>query len=86
MTGIWFLGGAQPATDRQPVLAGHHQVEHDQVVRSRRARSIIGAIADGLHRELVFGQVAVGQLAQARRHPPRVLRIAVFWFMYGMLA
>ena len=57
---------AQPAADREPVLAGQHQVEHDQVEALLRERLVHRrTIGNGAHGETLLAEVAHHQVAQA---------------------
>ena len=59
-------GAAQAAADRQAVLAGQHQVEHDQVEMLAGPRPVhLRGIGDALDGEALFAEVAVQQVAQA---------------------
>ena len=66
MIGIVLLGAAQAPADRQAVLAGQHQVEHQQV-DSARASALVhaGRVGCGVDGEALFAQIALQQFAQA---------------------
>jgi hypothetical protein len=60
------VGRAQAAADRQAVLAGHHQVEHDQVDRVAQQDAIERlAVLGHDHFEPFLRQVAAQQVADA---------------------
>jgi hypothetical protein len=60
-----IAGGAQPPADRQPVLAGQHEVEHHQVVAHARALAFHGrGVGHGVHGEALLAEVAPQQVAQ----------------------
>jgi hypothetical protein len=61
------VGGAQAAADGQAVLAGHHQVEHDQVGRFAQHQAVERLAVLGQDDfEAFLGQVAAQQVADAR--------------------
>ena len=67
MIGVQVVGGAQAAADRQAVLAGQHQVEHDQVDGLARHQAVERLAVLGEHDlEAFLRQVAAQQVADAR--------------------
>jgi hypothetical protein len=66
MIGRAVVGGAQAAADRQPVLAGHHQIEHDQVRGLAEHQAIQRlAVLRQDHFEAFLRQIAAEQVADA---------------------
>ena len=65
--GDLVLLATQPPADRQAILAGHHQVEHDQIVEFAGERLVHrGGAVDGLDGEALLAEVALQQLSQAQ--------------------
>ena len=59
-------GGAQAAADREPVLAGQHEVEHDQMRRIALELPVeIARVGQGGDLEALLGQIAGQEIAQA---------------------
>ena len=66
MIGRAVVGGAQAPADRQAVLAGHHQVEHDQVGRFAQHQAVERlAVLGQDDLEALLGQIAAQQVADA---------------------
>ena len=61
-----FAGAAQPAADGEPVLAGQHEVEHDEV-RRIALQLLVEVARVGQRRDLeaLLGQIARQEVAQA---------------------
>ena len=67
MIGTVVAGGPQPAADGEPVLAGQHQVEHEEVVARALEVVVHGrAVGDRLHAEALLGEVALEEVAKAQ--------------------
>ncbi len=61
-----FARGTQPAADREPVLAGQHQVEHDEVRRVALKLLVeVARIGERSHLETLLGEVARQQVTQS---------------------
>jgi hypothetical protein len=61
------VGRAQAAADREPIFAGHHEVEHDQVDRVAQQDAVQRlAILGHDDFESFLGEVAAQQVADAR--------------------
>ena len=60
-----FAGAAQPPADREPVLAGQHQVEHDEARRVALQPLVeLARVGNRAHLEALAREVAVEEVAQ----------------------
>ena len=61
-----FTGGAQAAADREPVLAGQHEVEHDEMRRVALELLVeLARVGERCDLESLLGKISGQEVAQA---------------------